>query len=781
MKTFNDIVSIIESGTDNIQSIDSESIKNFNLDDYKKYLDSLYKKEFNNFKFYMFDKINLTDFFALIERISKEHKYPNLIEAIHYELILYILKEGKEGKKYFKEPKYKHLFSLSVEAFSRNVSKELLNSYDIVNNESILSLIIPYYDNYFLLPTLIKNGLIVDNINGVHVFYYLLNTFRNESLINKGILNVQLQYLIGLNITPPPKCWTNVFKMVCLATFDCHQVITLLKIKEKEFIVDEKTKECIWHLIIKNDIHDYQLPKYIPPEFYKPYVLNNNNIVDYLILYKNISFAAFVKNDIYLLLEKKEDVYRYWNFIIDDFTLNTPEKIEKYKKDEQNSHCPKNYRDKYLIFILEALFSFNKKEFSFFNNKKFLNIKKQLNNAKKNNSNFDISKNTPTFPLASGIEEQIKNYLLQANTEEMDKILSLLLDFITSLIDNEKSINDNNPSENIEKKDDLTSIIQDLYTTESLNSFLNEFESSDHDDIKKYNIKFNENKTYKKHKSLVTASTLLANLDNLYETFPHFSEVIKHIENIMVLQNKGNKSFYIPPLLLGGGPGVGKTFFCHTLSQFVNTHFEMLNMESVSANFIITGGSGAWKGGEPGVIFRVLMENEKNVLNPIILLDELEKAQGSSQYNPINCLLPLLEKYTASKFKDECVPLAIDASQIVWFATANDLDKLSAPIKSRFDIFNIPNPTPSQRKALIKGVYASIIKNNSWGAFFETELPDETLNALANLMTPGAARDLRRSITVACSKAVREESKTLLPKHIEEYKISEIMPWDEPI
>lgn len=773
MKTFDDIISIIESGTDNIQSIDFESIQNLNLDEYKRYLDLLYKKEFKDFKYYMFDKINLADFFSLTDRISKEHKHPNLVEVIHYELILYILKEGKKGKEYFKEPKYKHLFSLSLETFSRNISSDLLNSYDIVNNESILSLIIPYYDSYFLLPILIKNGLIVDNINGIHVFYYLLNKCSNKSLTN-----VQLQYLLGLDIIPPPKCWTNILKMVCLNKVDCHNVIALLKLQEKEFIIDEKTKECIWHLIIKNHTHTFELPKYIPSEFYKPYVLNNNNLVDYLILYKNISFAALIKNDIYLLLENKKDIYRYWNFIIDDFILNTPEKIEKYKNDKEDVHCPKNYRDKYLIFILEALLSFNKKEFIYFNNKKLLNIKKQINIARKNDNSFDISKKKPVFPLASGIEEQIKNYLLQANTDEMDKVLSLLLDFLTP-------INDNEISKNIERNDDLTSITtpitQELYTEKALNNFLHEFATSDHGYIKKYRTAFNKDKTYKKHKTLAQASTLLANLNNLYETFPHFTEVIQHIENIMVLQNKGDKTFYIPPLLLGGGPGVGKTFFCHTLSQYVNTHFEMLNMESMTANFILTGMNGSWANSQPGLIFRVLMENQKNILNPIFLLDELEKMGGSQNFNTMNCLLPLLEKYTASKFKDECVPLPIDASQIVWFATANDLDKLSAPIKSRFDIFNIPNPTPSQRKSLIKGVYTSVIKNNSWGSFFDETLPENTLDVLSNLMIPGAARDLRRSITMACSKAVREQSKTILPKHIEEYKISEVMPWDEPI
>ena len=83
-----------------------------------------------------------------------------------------------------------------------------------------------------------------------------------------------------------------------------------------------------------------------------------------------------------------------------------------------------------------------------------------------------------------------------------------------------------------------------------------------------------------------------------------------------------------------------------------------------------------------------------------------------------------------------------------------------------------------QRKSLIKGIYKTVRSNNSWGSFFDETLPEETLNKLANLMSPGAARDLRKSITMACSKAIREDKNILLPSHIEQYDEGEIMPWN---
>lgn len=320
-------------------------------------------------------------------------------------------------------------------------------------------------------------------------------------------------------------------------------------------------------------------------------------------------------------------------------------------------------------------------------------------------------------------------------------------------------------------------IVIELFSTETFTKFKKENEGGNSEVL---NTFFKKSGSYLQYqsKTLATASHFLQNIDKLYETFPHFEHVIKHIENFMVLQDKGDKSFYIPPLLLGGGPGVGKTFFCHTVSKLINTHFELLNMESMTANWILTGASAQWRDAMPGKIFTSLFNKDYQNMNPIFLLDELEKAGDDSRFGVMNSLLPLLERYTAKKFKDECIPLEIDASYIVWFATANDLDKLSAPIRSRFDILSVPNPTPTQRKSLIKGIYETVRNNNTWGHYFDELLPDESLDILANLMAPGAARDLRKSLTMACSKAIREESKIILPHHIERYENGETMPWD---
>lgn len=279
-----------------------------------------------------------------------------------------------------------------------------------------------------------------------------------------------------------------------------------------------------------------------------------------------------------------------------------------------------------------------------------------------------------------------------------------------------------------------------------------------------------------RNKTFAKSSVLLEKIANLYHEFPHFNEVIEHIENHCVLQNQGSGAFYVPPLLLAGGPGIGKTFFCHTISELVDTPMHVFNMESMTGNFAMTGLSEAWGNAAPGMIFNVLAN--KHRINPIFIFDELDKAKGDERFSPTNSLLPLLERYTAQSFKDECIQIELDASHSIWIATANTLDTLSAPLKSRFDIYNVPNPNWHQRRNLVQGIYQSLLKNNSWGASLETKLSETVLDVLADAMGPGAARDLRRSITTACAKAARHQRKEITLADLPAFHQQHKMPWD---
>src|SRR2546430_16591700 len=104
-------------------------------------------------------------------------------------------------------------------------------------------------------------------------------------------------------------------------------------------------------------------------------------------------------------------------------------------------------------------------------------------------------------------------------------------------------------------------------------------------------------------------------------------------------------------------------------------------MSSLTAGWVLTGASAQWHNARPGKIAQTLIEGE--YANPVVVLDEVDKAGGDSRYDPIGALYTLLERDTASHFKDEFIDVDMDASQIPGIATANEESEIPDPTLTR--------------------------------------------------------------------------------------------------
>ena len=254
-------------------------------------------------------------------------------------------------------------------------------------------------------------------------------------------------------------------------------------------------------------------------------------------------------------------------------------------------------------------------------------------------------------------------------------------------------------------------------------------------------------------KPLALAQKILDGLEDLRVDFPHFGEVLDHIEDHCSLQMAGDGSFFLPPMLLVGGPGVGKTFFFQKVSELVATSYKVLHMESMTGGFVITGLAPQWSTGSAGCVFELLTSG--STANPIILLDEIDKCSSGGNHPVESVLLPLLEPHSAMEFQDEGLPLKMDARRICWVATANQLQNVSVPIRSRLDVFEVRSPNAFERRSLSLSVYKSLIKAHEWGSKMSDELSDDVLARASEAQGPGATRNLRRAMTTACAKAIR--------------------------
>ena len=169
----------------------------------------------------------------------------------------------------------------------------------------------------------------------------------------------------------------------------------------------------------------------------------------------------------------------------------------------------------------------------------------------------------------------------------------------------------------------------------------------------------------------------LPEMQALFEELPNFGQVLEHIRRQLALCVDSNDDIELPPILLLGDPGIGKTHFARCVSQLFGTGYGFVPMSSLTAGWVLSGASSQWKNAKPGKVFETFLNGE--YANPVLMVDELDKASADGQYDPLGALYELLETRTAMHFVDEFAEIPIDASGAVWFATANDASRIPTP------------------------------------------------------------------------------------------------------
>jgi len=140
-----------------------------------------------------------------------------------------------------------------------------------------------------------------------------------------------------------------------------------------------------------------------------------------------------------------------------------------------------------------------------------------------------------------------------------------------------------------------------------------------------------------------------------------------------------------------GEPGVGKTEFMLTLANDLNTTLEIIDISTSQSGASLSGSDNYWSNTKTGMLFNALIFGE--LANPILLLDEIDKGRSDDGYDPLAALHQLLEQRQAKEFCDLSVPeIKIDASHVLWIATANNIELIESQIVDRFTVFNISVP-----------------------------------------------------------------------------------------
>ncbi|RYF16571.1 MAG: AAA family ATPase [Comamonadaceae bacterium] len=233
----------------------------------------------------------------------------------------------------------------------------------------------------------------------------------------------------------------------------------------------------------------------------------------------------------------------------------------------------------------------------------------------------------------------------------------------------------------------------------------------------------------------------------LYEQLPNFADALDDIKRHVALAQDSGDGIEITPMLLLGPPGIGKTHFARQLAELLGTGMSLVPMSSMTAGWLLSGASSQWKGAKPGKVFEALVDGQ--YANPVLVVDEIDKASADAQYDPLGSLYSLLEHDTAESFMDEFAEVAIDASQVIWIMTANDDRCIPEPILNRMNVFEIDAPSLDQARAIARNLYQSIRNEHGWGRRFDDEPADDVLDCLAEL----APREMRRALMTGFGNA----------------------------
>lgn len=406
---------------------------------------------------------------------------------------------------------------------------------------------------------------------------------------------------------------------------------------------------------------------------------------------------------------------------------------------------------------------------------------------------MSFSNNLPASMLADSIAQyiQIELKTRQSILAETDINKRLLL--VLASMEEEKTINDIEEKINIKVKESIDENQKEYYLREKLRAIKEELGDTPNkqDDTDWIRNELKEN-PYPKHivekieeelhrYDMMPSGSQEANVVRTYIDWvmkvPWYQETldiedIKAVEDVLEEDHYGlekpkeriiehlavkqmTQSLNSPIICLVGPPGVGKTSLAKSIARALNRKFVKASLGGVRDEAEIRGHRRTYLGSMPGRIIQGM--KKAGVVNPVFLLDEIDKMASDYKGDPTSAMLEVLDPEQNALFSDNYIEEPYDLSKVLFVATANDLGGIPAPLRDRLEIIELSSYTEQEKLEIAK---RHLISKQLEVHGLKPEqflIDDECLMYIIRHYTREAGvRELERYVAKLCRKAVLE-------------------------
>lgn len=236
---------------------------------------------------------------------------------------------------------------------------------------------------------------------------------------------------------------------------------------------------------------------------------------------------------------------------------------------------------------------------------------------------------------------------------------------------------------------------------------------------------------------------------------------------------KRNPEFNGQILCLAGPPGVGKTSIVKSLAKSMGRKYVRIALGGIHDEAEIRGHRKTYIGSMPGRIVEAVIKS--GVMNPIILLDEIDKVGNDFKGDPSSALLEALDPEQNNSFADHYIEFPLDLSRVLFITTANDVSAIAGPLYDRMEVIELNSYTALEKFYIAKKhlVKKEMIKHSLTSKEFK--ISDDAINILIeNYTREAGVRTLEKQIATLCRKATVSlesgaKSFKVTDKNIEKY------------